>query len=77
MQADEMLTHVQSKVFPFFKDINGRKSHFIDHMKNAVFIIPKPSLMVEAVKTIDEIFEEMEKDSRERVKGAVHVYGGL
>ena len=23
MQAEEMLTHVQSKVFPFFKDLNG------------------------------------------------------
>ena len=66
--AEKMLTYVQSKVFPFLKDINGRESHFTDHMKNAVFLIPKPSLMVEAVKTIDEIFEEMEKDSREKAR---------
>jgi type I restriction enzyme M protein len=31
-----------------------------------VFIIPKPALLVEAVKTIDEIFEIMETDSKEK-----------
>ncbi len=39
MQTEEMLNHVQGKVFPFLKDINGRESHFTDHMKNAVFMI--------------------------------------
>ena len=67
MQAEEMLPHVQNKVFPFLKDLNGAESNFTHHMKNAVFIIPKPSLLVEAVKTIDEIFETMDKDSE--VKG--------
>ena len=61
-QAEEMLSHVQSKVFPFLKDMNGTESNFTHHMKNAVFIIPKPSLLVEAVKTIGEIFLIMEKD---------------
>ena len=67
MQAEEMLLHVQGKVFPFLKDLNGAESNFTHHMKNAVFIIPKPALLVEAVKTIDDIFEVMEKDSK--VKG--------
>mgnify|MGYP000846810577 FL=1 len=65
MQAEEMLQHVQGKVFPFLKDLNGAESNFTHHMKNAVFIIPKPALLVEAVKTIDDIFEVMERDSRE------------
>jgi type I restriction enzyme M protein len=64
MQAEDMLQHVQSKVFPFLKDMNGTESNFTRHMKNAVFIIPKPALLVEAIKTIDEIFEVMEKDSQ-------------
>jgi type I restriction enzyme M protein len=64
MQAEDMLQHVQGKVFPFLKDLNGGESNFTHHMKNAVFIIPKPALLVEAVKTIDEIFEVMERDSR-------------
>ncbi|MBN2591995.1 MAG: N-6 DNA methylase [Sedimentisphaerales bacterium] len=64
--SDRMLEHVQTKVFPFLKDMNGTESNFTHHMKNAVFIIPKPSLLVEAVKTIDEIFDIMEKDSDEK-----------
>lgn len=63
MQAEDMLQHVQGKVFPFLKDLNGAESNFTHHMKNAVFIIPKPALLVEAVKTIDEIYEIMLKDS--------------
>lgn len=65
MQAEVMLAHVQTKVFPYLKELNGAESPFTHHMKNAVFIIPKPSLLVEAVKTIDEIYEEIEKDSDE------------
>lgn len=63
MQAEEMLQHVQSKVFPFLKDLNGGESKFTHHMRNAVFIIPKPALLVEAVKTIDDIFDLMLEDS--------------
>lgn len=77
MQAEEMLQHVQSKVFPFLKDMNGTESNFTRHMKNAVFIIPKPSLMVEAVKTIDEIFEVMEKDSKENGQAFQDIQGDV
>src|SRR3569832_907266 len=31
MQAEEMLTHVQSRVFPFLKDLNGAESNFTHH----------------------------------------------
>ncbi|MNX93911.1 putative type I restriction enzymeP M protein [compost metagenome] len=34
-------------------------------MANAVFIMPKPSLLVEAIKIIEEIFVEIEKDAIE------------
>lgn len=63
MQAEDMLQHMQTKVFPFLKDLSGEESKFTHHMRNAVFIIPKPALLVEAVKTIDEIFELMLKDT--------------
>ena len=77
MQAEEMLTHVQTKVFPFLKDMNGEVSKFTHHMKNAVFIIPKPALLVEAVKTIDEIFEIMEKDSQEKGQAFQDIQGDV
>lgn len=77
MQAEEMLQHVQTKVFPFLKDMNGAESNFTHHMRNAVFIIPKPGLLVEAVKTIDEIFEIMEKDSQEKGQAFQDIQGDV
>ena len=76
-QAEDMLQHVQGKVFPFLKDLNGAESNFTHHMKNAVFIIPKPALLVEAVKTIDEIFEIMEKDSQEKGQAFQDIQGDV
>jgi len=61
--AEEMLLHVQTKVFPFLKELDGG-SPFIKSMSNAVFIMPKPSLLVEAIQIIEQIFEEIERDAR-------------
>lgn len=77
MKAEDMLQHVQGKVFPFLKDLNGAESNFTHHMKNAVFIIPKPSLLVEAVKTIDEIFAVMEHDSQEKGQAFQDIQGDV
>ena len=77
MPAEDMLQHVQGKVFPFLKDLNGSESRFTHHMKNAVFIIPKPALLVEAVKTIDEIFAVMEKDSQEKGQAFQDIQGDV
>jgi type I restriction enzyme M protein len=77
MQAEDMLQHVQGKVFPFLKDLNGAESNFTYHMRNAVFIIPKPALLVEAVKTIDDIFEVMERDSREKGQAFQDIQGDV
>lgn len=65
MSSEDRLSHVQMKVFPFLKSLNGDESPFTHHMKNAVFIIPKPALLVEAMSTIEEIFAEIEKDANE------------
>ncbi|SFL90754.1 class I SAM-dependent DNA methyltransferase [Variovorax sp. OV329] len=75
--AERMLDHVQDNVFPFLKDLNGAESNFTHHMKNAVFIIPKPALLVEAVKTIDDIFEVMERDSRENGQAFQDIQGDV
>jgi type I restriction enzyme M protein len=63
--AEKMLDHVRFNVFPFIRTLNGSTSPFTKHMANAVFIIEKPSLLVEAVKQIEEIFKEIEKDANE------------
>jgi type I restriction enzyme M protein len=77
MQADDMLQHVQGKVFPFLKDLNGTESNFTHHMRNAVFIIPSGRLLVEAVKTVDEIFQVMEKDSQEKGQAFQDIQGDV
>ncbi len=63
--ADEMLMHVQMKVFPFLKELNGETSPFTKHMANAVFIMTKASLLVSAINIVEEIFKEIEKDATE------------
>ncbi|MCC7400249.1 MAG: N-6 DNA methylase [Chitinophagaceae bacterium] len=63
--ADEMLMHVQMKVFPFLKELKGETSPFTKHMANAVFIMPKASLLVSAINIVEEIFKEIEKDATE------------
>jgi type I restriction enzyme M protein len=64
------LEHITQYVFPFIKELGGENSHFTKHMKNAVFVIPSPSLLGEAISIIDQIFEEIEKDAKEN--GQMH-----
>ncbi len=61
MEGGEMLAHIQTKVFPFLKTLGSDESPFAKHMGNAVFIISKPSLLVEAVNIIENIFEEISR----------------
>lgn len=65
MEGGEMLTHIQTKVFPFLKTLGKEGGSFAKYMGNAVFIITKPSLLVEAVGIIDEIFAEISKQEAE------------
>jgi type I restriction enzyme M protein len=61
MEGGEMLASMQTKVFPFIKQLSGRGTAFTRHMEDAVFIIPKASLLVEAVSIIDRLYEDIEK----------------
>lgn len=64
MPSEEMLLHVQSKVFPFIKQLEEVNSFFTKHMANAAFLIPSGRMLTEATKTIDEIYAELEKENR-------------
>ncbi len=56
LNADAMFNHVQIKVFPFIKELhNGDDTLYSQYMKDAVFVIPKASLLQEAVAIIDEM----------------------
>lgn len=64
MSSEDMLIHVQSKVFPFIKQLDDANSFFTKHMANAAFLIPSGRMLKEAVKTIDEIYSELKKENR-------------
>ncbi len=64
MPGDEMLIHVQSRVFPFIKQLDGTSSAFARHMANAAFLIPSGRMLTEATKTIDEIYKELQAEDR-------------
>ncbi len=53
--AESMLKHVRDEVFPFIKEMKGEGNFYSESMKDAVFLIPKPSLIQEAVKILDEL----------------------
>ncbi|MBI4652319.1 SAM-dependent DNA methyltransferase, partial [Candidatus Desantisbacteria bacterium] len=53
--AEKMLKHVRDNVFIFIKELKGKGNFYSESMKDAVFLIPKPSLLQEAVKIIDEL----------------------
>lgn len=56
MNAEAMLKHVQEAVFPFIKNLsNGDDVFYSQYMKDAMFVIPKASLLQEAVAIIDEM----------------------
>jgi len=71
---DLKLKHIQEYVFPFIKELGGENAHFTTYMKNAVFIIPTPSLLDEAIETIEQIFAEIKKDTNEHqdIQGDVY-----
>src|SRR3989338_4621084 len=66
-----MLEHVRDKVFPFLRNLGGEDSLYSIYMKDSVFIIPTPSLLVEAVKIINGMhIKEQNRDT----KGDIYEY---
>ncbi len=82
--ADEMLMHVQMKVFPFLKEFskssnpeNSDSDNFTKHMANAVFIMPKASLLYQSISIIDDIFKEIERDANESNQAFQDIQGDV
>jgi type I restriction enzyme M protein len=65
LDPDSMLDLVLKKAFPFIKNLNDPSQPYTRHMQNAVFIINNSALLEEAVKAIDELFEEIKKQQYE------------
>jgi hypothetical protein len=83
LPGEEMLSHVRDQVFPFIKGLGGEDQPFARSMQDAVFMIPKPSLLVEAVGLIDELYAEVERERADKgqtfhdTQGDLYEYQGL
>lgn len=55
LPGDQMLKLVRDKVFDFLRSLGSETSTFTQHMQDAYFIIPKASLLQEAVKIIEDL----------------------
>lgn len=63
--SDKILEHVRSKVFPFLKMLGSEDSLYTQYMQDAVFVIPTPSMLIEAVKIINELkIKEQNRDTQ-------------
>lgn len=77
LPAEEMLDHVRDNVFPFIKTVDGENGEFARYMQDAVFIIPKASLLVEAVGIIDDIYAELEREQQQNEQSFQDLQGDL
>ncbi len=55
LPGEEMLPFVRDVVFKFLRSLGSETSSFTQYMQDAVFIIPKASLLQESVKLIDDM----------------------
>lgn len=54
--AEEMFTTVSQEVFPFIKNLHGDEdTAYARHMKDAIFMIPTPSLLERVVDQINKV----------------------
>lgn len=65
LPGEEMLSFVRDHVFSFIKNLSGKDHPFSKYMKDAVFIVPKASLLVESISIIDDIYNEIERERQE------------
>lgn len=62
-ESREIFEIIDSKVFPFIKDLNGENSTaFSRYMKDAIFLIPTPQVLQRVIKGLDELYEHDIKD---------------
>ncbi|MGG4547755.1 class I SAM-dependent DNA methyltransferase [Rossellomorea marisflavi] len=74
MGPDEMFTVVSQEVFPFIKDLGGKGSIYSKFMKDAIFVIPTPSLLARVVAGINGLMESSSSDGNKDTLGDLYEY---
>ncbi|ATR81717.1 N-6 DNA methylase [Pseudomonas sp. HLS-6] len=55
IDPQKMYERVRDEVFPFIKNLHDADSTFAQHMKDAIFMIPKASVLDQVVQLIDQL----------------------
>lgn len=73
--AGQMYSVMQEFVFPFIKNLDGKKdSAYSKYMDDAIFKLPTPLLLSKVVDALDEIYTMMSKSDDKDVRGDVYEY---
>ncbi len=63
--SEKIMDHVRDKVFPFLRNLDNGDSFYAKYMKNANFEIPTASLLMEAVRIINDMhIKEQNQDAQ-------------
>jgi type I restriction enzyme M protein len=69
--AEKILAHVRDLVFKFMRELGEKNSFYNQYMKGANFIIPIPSLLIEAVNIINDMHI---KEQNQDTQGDIYEY---
>ena len=73
--AGKMYFTMQEWVFPFIKNLDGKKdSAYSKYMDDAIFKLPTPLLLSKVVDALDEIYTLMAKEQDKDVRGDTYEY---
>ena len=73
--AGKMYATMQEWVFPFIKNLDGKKdSAYSKYMDDAIFKLPTPLLLSKVVDALDEIYALMAKEQDKDVRGDTYEY---
>lgn len=74
MGPDEMFNVVSQEVFPFIKGLGGKGSVYSKFMKDAIFVIPTPSLLARVVAGINGLMQASNSDGNKDTLGDLYEY---
>ncbi|WP_428910701.1 type I restriction-modification system subunit M [Niallia sp. Krafla_26] len=74
MGPDEMFNVVSQEVFPFIKDLGEKGSVYSKFMKDAIFVIPTPSLLARVVAGINGLMQASNTDGKKDTLGDLYEY---
>ncbi|MFK7681312.1 N-6 DNA methylase [Bacillus sp. Wb] len=74
MGSEEMFEVVTKEVFPFIKGLGGKESNYSKFMKDAIFVIPTPSLLARVVAGINGLLQASNSDGKKDTLGDLYEY---